>query len=71
LFDGIIDRPDLKLEKVKAMLAQNIEIPEVPIPLRVIVAHKKRVAALRRVKRKKVLDSKARLAPVAKKRLPS
>jgi hypothetical protein len=71
LFVGIINRPNLKLEKVKAMLAQNIEIPEVPISLRVIGAHKKRVAALKRVKRKKVLDSKARLAPVAKKRSPS
>jgi hypothetical protein len=53
------------------MLVEAIEILEVPISLRVIGAHKKRVAALRRVKRKKVLDSKARLAPVAKKRLPS
>jgi hypothetical protein len=53
------------------MLVEAIEIPEVPISLRVIGAHKKRVAALKRVKRKKVLDSKARLAPVAKKRSPS
>jgi len=53
------------------MLVEAIEIPEVPIPPRIMVAHKKRVAALKRVKRNRALDNKARLAMVKKKSLPS
>jgi hypothetical protein len=35
------------------MLAENIEIPEVPTSDRTIAAHKKRVAALKRAKAKR------------------
>jgi hypothetical protein len=30
------------------MRAEDIEIPEVPVPVRIIAAHKKRIAALKR-----------------------
>ena len=35
------------------MLAEDIEIPEVPVSLRTITAHKKRVAALKRAQAKR------------------
>ena len=34
------------------MLVEDIEIPEVPIPLRTITAHKMRAAAIKRAKTK-------------------
>ena len=33
--------------------AEDIEIPEVPVPLRIIAAHKKRIAALKRAHAKR------------------
>jgi hypothetical protein len=53
----------LIFKKGIAMLAENIEIPEVPIPLRIVMANTKRHAALKRAKAKKAMDrNKRRLA---------
>jgi len=49
------------------MLAEDIEIPEVPIPLRIMLAQKKRVAALKRINRRKSLNGKKRIKSSAKK----
>lgn len=43
-------RAEKSLQKTKVKkLAENIEIPEVPIPLRILTAHKKHLAAIKRV----------------------
>jgi hypothetical protein len=55
------------------MLVEDIVIPEVPIPLRTITAHKMRVAAIKRAKAK-IRDAqrrKTRLVSAVKKKSPS
>jgi hypothetical protein len=42
------------------MLAENIEIPEVPIPLRIVLANTKRRSALKRAKAKRAANENKR-----------
>jgi hypothetical protein len=42
-----VEKSRCKAEAKK--LAENIEIPEVPIPRRILIAHKKHLATIKRV----------------------
>jgi hypothetical protein len=42
------------------MLVENLEIPEVPIPLRIALANTKRRAALKRAKANRTTDQRKR-----------
>lgn len=43
-------REEKSLRKVEVKnLAENIDIPKVPIPRRILIAHKKHIAAIKRV----------------------